>query len=126
MNPSIWQFLSDMTREILMIVGVSYIPLIVLIIFRAGGLRGLTENNMAERLGDLCFDTIKEQINNKLEELLRVYFGPNFRLPPGLTIQEVGIHQDLESLEQLLTIFKNLTEFGVQSTEFLLILQHFF
>lgn len=82
------------------IVGIAYLPLIVMIIFRAGRLRGLTEDNMAEKLGDLCFDTIKEHINNKIIELLTLHFGNHFHLPPGLTIQEVAnqLHQDSESL----------------------------
>jgi hypothetical protein len=41
-------FLSDMAREILTIAGVAYIPLIVLIVFRSGRLRGLNEDNMVK------------------------------------------------------------------------------
>ena len=91
--------------------GIVYVPLIVLIIFRAGRLRGLTEaeDNMALR--DLCFDTLKEQIYNKIEVIL--YYGTktNLCLPPGLTIRQVEnqLHQDSESLVQLLTILNNLT-----------------
>lgn len=67
MHPSFLDFLSEMARQIRTLVGVAYLPLIVLIIFRAGRLRGLNGENMAERLGDLCFDTIKEQICDKIE-----------------------------------------------------------
>ena len=74
MSPEIWNFLAEMATEIVTIVGIAYIPLVVLIVFRAGRLRGLTQDNFAERLGDLCFDTIKEQIDNKIEELLQQYF----------------------------------------------------
>lgn len=65
---------------------------------------------MAERLGDLCFDTIKEQINKKMEELLQLYYNNALVLPPGRRIEDIAsdLHQDDESLEQLLTIFKNL------------------
>lgn len=120
MNQNILEFLSDMIRDILTIAGVGYIPLIVLLVFRAGRLRGLNEENMAERLGDLCFDTMKELINNKIEELLQVYYNKNFVMQPGRRIQDIAthLHQDSESLEQLLTILKNLTELGIQSMEF--------
>jgi len=64
-HPSFLDFLSEMARQIRTLVGVAYLPLIVLIIFRAGRLRGLNGENMAERLGDLCFDT--EQICDKIE-----------------------------------------------------------
>ena len=64
MTQEIYHFLCEMATEILSIVGVAFVPLIVLIMFRAGRLRGLTQENMAERLGDLCFDTIKD--TNKL------------------------------------------------------------
>lgn len=52
-----------MIQQIVTIVGAAYIPLIVLIVFRVGRLtnRGLNRENMAEKLGDLCFDSIKEQ-----------------------------------------------------------------
>lgn len=109
-----------MAMEILTKVGVAYISLIVLIIIRAGRLRGLNADNMAERLGDLCFDTIKEQINKKIEELLQLYYNNSFVLLPGRSIQDIAthLHQDSESLEQLLTILKNLTELGIYSQEF--------
>ena len=73
MDQNIITFLSEMAMEILTKVGVAYISLIILIIIRAGRLRGLNADNMAKRLGDLCFDTIKEQINKKIEELLQLY-----------------------------------------------------
>ena len=63
MNELFVTFLADMANEILTLVGVGYLSLIVLIVFRAGRLRGLNLENMAERLGDLCYDTIKEEIN---------------------------------------------------------------
>jgi hypothetical protein len=113
-------FLVEIASLILSIVGRASPPLIVLLIFRAGRLRGLTEENMAERLGDLCFDTIKESLNNKISELLSLYFGNNFRLPRGLTIQQLTahLHQDAESVEQLCNILKSLSEAGVHSPEF--------
>lgn len=117
MSDAILQFLSEMTSEILTVLGLAYIPLVTLIIFRAGRLRGLNEENMAERLGDLCFDTLKEEINDKLQELLH---NNNLNLPPGLTIQDLAahLHKDSENLNQLLTILRNLAEAGVQSAEF--------
>jgi hypothetical protein len=120
MTPNIITFLSDMVNEIFTIVGLAYIPLIVTIIFRAGRLRGLTDENMAERLGDLCFDTLLEEINKQIEGLLQIYFNNALVLPPGKRIQDIAthLHHDSESLEQLSTILKNLTELGLQSQEF--------
>ena len=83
MNPHILGFLSDMIRDIFTIAGVGYIPLVVLLVFRAGRLRNLNEENMAERLGDLCFDTIKELIKDKIEELLQIYYNQKLIMPPG-------------------------------------------
>lgn len=120
MTPNILTFLSEMVNEIFTIVGLAYIPLIVNIIFRAGRLRGLTDENMAERLGDLCFDTLREEIKKQIEGLLQIYFHNALVLPPGKRIQDIAthLHHDSESLEQLLTILKNLTELGLQSQEF--------
>ncbi|KAI5382403.1 hypothetical protein KIW84_MT0052 (mitochondrion) [Lathyrus oleraceus] len=72
---------------------------------------------MAERLGDLCFDTLREEIKKQIEGLLQIYFHNALVLPPGKRIQDIAthLHHDSESLEQLLTILKNLTELGLQS-----------
>ena len=66
------------------------------------------------------FDTIKEQINKKIEELLQLYYNNSFVLLLSRSIQDIATHlnQDSESLEQLLTILKNLTELGIYSQEF--------
>lgn len=55
-------FLSDMVRHVLVIVGGSAIPLIVAMIINAARLRGLNHHNIDERLGDICNDTIKVEI----------------------------------------------------------------
>ncbi|KAI5425449.1 hypothetical protein KIW84_031304 [Lathyrus oleraceus] len=72
---------------------------------------------MAERLGDLCFDTLREEIKKQIEGLLQIYFHNALVLPPGKRIQDIAtrLHHDSESLEQLLTILKNITELGLQS-----------
>lgn len=49
--------------------GLGCLSLAILVAFRAGRLRGLTTENMEERLGDLAFDSVKEQICNKLQTL---------------------------------------------------------
>ena len=66
MTPDILQFLADMATEMFSIIGAASLPLMVLLVFRAGRLRGLRDENMNSRLGDLCFDTLKEQIEQKL------------------------------------------------------------
>lgn len=128
MSSAILEFLADMASEILTIIGLAYIPLVTLIVFRAGRLRGLNEDNMAERLGDLCFDTLREEIEKLINECLRLYFGNNFILPPGKNLRDIALylHGDSEDLEQLLTIIKNLNELGIQSNEFTQILHFFF
>ena len=119
MNKNILDFLSTLTKEILTIGGVAFIPLTVLIVFRAGSLRGLNDDNFSERLGDLHIDTIKEQIGDKIEELLQLY-NNNLVLPPGRRIPDIASHlcEDSENLEPLLTILKNLIELGIHSAEF--------
>ena len=78
---------------------------------------------MAERLGDLCFDTIKSEIQIKIENFLQTQ---NLNLPHGLNMSQLSthIHHDSEDLQQfILTILKNLTEFGANSAEFLQVVQ---
>jgi hypothetical protein len=60
----------------------------------------LSTEEKAERLGDLCFDTIKEQINNKIEELLQLYYHNALVLPPGRSIQDIAcyLHQEASNL----------------------------
>lgn len=59
-------------------------------------------------------------MDSPLEGLLQIYFHNALVLPPGKRIQDIAthLHHDSESLEQLLTILKNLTELGLQSQEF--------
>lgn len=57
-----------LTQDILSM-GLGCLSLAILVAFRAGRLRGLTTENMEERLGDLAFDSVKEQICNKLQTL---------------------------------------------------------
>lgn len=76
---SISQFLNEMATDLLTLGGATCLSLLVLIVFRAGRSRGLTEENMAERLGDLCMDTIKDKRKGKVTELLNLN---SFFLPP--------------------------------------------
>ena len=90
------------------------LPLAILVAFRAGRLRGLNAENMEERLGDLAFDSVKEQISNKLEVLLQ---SQGVQLPPRTTIQDITahLHGDIEDLGFLQTIYNSLVEQAVQS-----------
>lgn len=112
-----------MFTEILTIAGLSYVPLGVLIIYKAGRLRGLNEENFAEKLTDVCLDTIKEEIKKKIEELLQNYFTSNYALahPSPRRLQDIAdrLHQDSESMDELLSILKNMTELGTDSQEFI-------
>ena len=75
---------------------------------------------MVERLGDLCIDTIKDQITEKINTLLQLHFPAPFVLPPGRRIRDIAtyLHQGKTALEELLAILRNLTELGLQSQEF--------
>lgn len=86
-------FLIDISTQIIAIVGIAYIPLFVLIVFRGGRMRGLNPDNMSEKLWDLCFDTIREKIRDRVEELIQ---SANLNLPPRLTISDIAahLHQD--------------------------------
>lgn len=101
------------------------LPLAILVAFRAGRFRGLNPENMEERLGDLAFDSVKEQISNKLIALFNIYMsmpnGQDFRFPGRLTIQQVAtqIHNDVEDLAVLQNIYFDLINHGVQSTYFI-------
>jgi len=46
------------------------LPLAILVAFRAGRLRGLTTENMEERLGDLAFDSVKDQLAMQVVDLV--------------------------------------------------------
>ena len=101
------------------------LPLAILVAFRAGRLRGLTADNMEERLGDLAFDSVKEQINNKLTALFNQYMnmpnGIDYRFPGRLNIQQVAahIHNDMEDLEVLQNLYFDLINHGVESAYFM-------
>ena len=106
------------------------LPLAILVAFRAGRLRGLNTDNMEERLGDLAFDSVKEQICNKLQGLFNIYmnmnYGQDFRLPGRLTIQQVGahIHLDVEDLAVLQNVYLDLVNHGIQSPHFMQALEY--
>lgn len=97
------------------------LPLAILVAFRA---RGLTTENMEERLGDLAFDSVKEMLSTKLQALFNQYMnmpcGQDLRFPGRLTIQEIAahIHQDVEDLGLIQTIYSNLMDQGIQSPYF--------
>lgn len=107
-------------------------PLAILVAFRAGRLRGLNPGNMEERLGDLAFDSVKEQICNKLIALFNLSMNmPNgqdfrFRFPGRLTIQQVAshIHDDVEDLTVLQNVYFDLIHHGVQSPYFMQALEY--
>lgn len=129
MTDKVLEFLGQMSAEIISIVGVSCIPIILLISYRAAGLCDLNSENYAEKLGDLCYDTIKEKIKDRVDELLLEYSNYNgLPMPCDERIQDAinNLHQDCESLERLLPILKNLNELGIQSEEFLTILIYLF
>ena len=83
--------------------------------FRAGRrLRGITPENMEEKVSDFTFDSLKELISNKLEELLG---SQGRQLPARVSIQDVAdqLHLDVEDLEILQNIYTSLAEQGIQS-----------
>ena len=127
MNPILMDLLTEMVKKRVMISGIGLTYLIVLLVLRAGRLNDLNEGNLAERLQDLCFNTIRELINNKIEELLQIQRLNPLDFRPDLTIQQLGQHlyQDSRSLEELVTILDHLTKYGLHSAEFLEVLSFF-
>lgn len=95
------------------------VSLALYIAFRAGRrLRGLTPDNFEEKLTDFAFDSVKELISNKLEELLGLQ---GIELPAQLSIQDVAahLHLDIEEFDILQTIYNSLSEQGIQSHYYL-------
>lgn len=91
------------------------VSLAAYIAFRAGRrVRGLTPENMEEKLSDFAFDSLKELISNKLEEL---FGGQVIQLPAKISIQDVAshLHLDTEDLDILQNIYNSLAEQGIQS-----------
>ncbi|KAK4336576.1 hypothetical protein RND71_008082 [Anisodus tanguticus] len=100
--------------EYILSMGLS-VALSVYIAFRAGRrLRGLTPENMEERLSDFTFDSLKGLISDKLEELLG---SQGLQLPAQVSIQDVAahLHQDVEDLGVLRALYDSLLELGIQS-----------
>lgn len=87
----------------------------VYITFGAGRrLRGLTPENMEERLSEFTYDFLKELISNKLQELLG---KQGVELPARVSIQDVAahLHQDKPDLGILQTICNSLLQQGILS-----------
>ena len=101
------------------------LSLALLVAFRAGKMRGLTDQNFEEKIGDLAFDTLKGEINAKLQECFNLYHempqGQNWRCPGRFTINRIAthLHNDTETMELLLNIYLDLTNQGVASEAFL-------
>jgi hypothetical protein len=98
--------------------GLGY-QLAIYIAFRAGRrIRGLTPENIEEKLYDFAFDTLKELICSRLEELLGLQ---GIELPAQLSIQDVAahLHNDVEVIETLQNLYLSLTQLGLESPHFL-------
>jgi len=123
MSDALLNYLVEIASHIFTLIGLTSIPLVTVIIFRAGRLRGLNEENMADRLMDLCFDTLREEIERQIDRCLKLDFGNNYILPEEKTLQDILFYiSDYENFDELLTIIKNLSEMGIDSMEFFEIL----
>lgn len=119
MSDALLNLLVEIASHIITLIGLAYIPLVTVIIFRAVRLRGLNEENMADRLMDLCFDTLREEMEKQIDRCLKLYFCPNYILPEEKTLKDILFYiNDYENLDELLTIIKNLSEKGIESIEF--------
>lgn len=90
------------------------LSLAVYIAFRAGRrLRGLTPENMEEKVTDFTFDSLKGLISDQLEGL---FGAQGVHLPAGITIQDVAayLHNDREDILQLQGIYESL-QLGIVS-----------
>lgn len=81
-------------------------------------------------MGDLAFDSVKETLSTKLQALFNQYMnmpeGQDYRFPGRLTIQQIAahIHNDVEDLDLLQTIYLNLMDQGIQSPYFVQALEY--
>ena len=105
------------------------ISLAIYIAFRAGRrLRGLTPETFEEKISDFTFDSLRQLIADKLEELLA---AQDIRLPGKITITQVADHRhsETEDLALLQTTYDSLMEQAAQSPYYIealsFIMSHF-
>lgn len=78
----------------------------------------------------LVLDTLRDHISFRLETLFLQFYGEEFRLPEGLSIETIGehIYGGINDLTTLQSIFLDLLNQGVQSPHFQqavnLVIQH--
>lgn len=80
-NPIFIQYLSDMTEEILVIVGL-FIPLITKIVLSAAHLKRVDDTNMFDKLHNVGIDKIKEAIREKVLELIKIFVNTTNPIMP--------------------------------------------
>ena len=123
MNELLFMSLTHISSELINLIGVAASPLIVLItyqVFRTRGFAGMPDVEIQNKVLDISFETIHAQIEKHLHTSVLHFYGDHFILPPGLTFSHLAmsIHNNSRTLEQILPIYRNISEFGLQSAEF--------
>lgn len=79
-------------------------PLALLVAFRAGKLRGLNEKTLDEKFADLAFDSVKEQICNRLQSAIYSWWMNSFILPHALGVFPVRTQHPQERDKEVATL----------------------
>lgn len=123
MTNHLFENLTQLTSQLINIIGLSASPLIVLImyqVFRTRGLSDMTDVQLENRVWNTGYNTIYAQIQSNIHESVLSFYGENFQLPPPLTFYQLAmsVHNNSRSLENLLPIYRKISELGTQSPEF--------
>lgn len=103
------------------ILSVSYVLIPLAIYFAFSLIRGGRIHSLNITNPTVALDTVRDHICDRIATFFSQVYGQDFRLPDGLSIEDVGEHiysgiTDLATLQQ---IFVDLLSQGVQSPHFI-------
>lgn len=123
MSQLLIELLTNITSELIQLLGISAAPLLVLIffrVFRIPRLSSMPDMNLEVSVMNASCDAIHGEIQRQLEVLVLTYYGQDFVLPGGLTYfyLATAIHHNSRVLADLAPIYQSLSTLGIQSPEF--------
>lgn len=123
MNELVIQLLTDITSELIELLGISAAPLLVLVffrIFRIPRLNSLPDMNLEVSVMNASCDAIHGEIQRLLAELVHTYFGHDFVLPANLSYFDLAttVHHSSRVLADLAPIYQSVSTLGMESPEF--------